>query len=201
MLGLFLVLLLLAGCGGAVHAELTWRCNLIERGTYYLVECKFCSEVDTSLLIDVGAFTYYCLHYEDIREEWDIHKISMALEQSQVILENKSGQKRLLATGHADPGEKKDIYSIHCDAFDDWVISIDHGKCARMAWGIDYLSDVRVSPNDRSVRLHYIYKPSKEKLFDQFDDELYVASNWVTLPAKPLKNEGESSPVIMQVFE
>ena len=125
------------------------------------------------------AFCYTCTYGENVKlNDKNLPTVDI-FENSQIVIENYKGMKRLFSNMFTLQGESKIVSTDMCM----------FGCLKRLKLGKDpqyvivevpYLSDLQVTDSDNRIRLIYIFKASDEQKNNGFSD-FRLISGWFSL--------------------
>ena len=166
----FFLLILIGGCQSS-RAILDVSLS-IEKGSY-LLEANIHASRDTTVIIDMKAFSYSCRQPEKFSLV-EINRIS--LKHDQVVIEDQNRRLRMYSDMYFDLDEEKIIPVDNCAW--DWKKEIKIGEkdYPHIRIHIPYVSDLKVDSKTKKIRLYYIFSNSASK-------PKYFVSNWVHLPS------------------
>lgn len=133
------------------------------------------SSISDTIYIDVESFCLECLvHHYDYDEllSYELDTLPYVLDDSQLLLENKKGEKRFFnqfIEGKSFPIE--DFTYIEEELVREYILNDEEIK--HLFHDIKPSYYYAVNENDRYVRLHYIHSSKNEKYI--------ISSGWIDL--------------------
>jgi hypothetical protein len=181
-LSVLLLVLLILACSSSHHqsVDFTVKSEPIEDSKVVL-SFDFKSSDAQTILIDWDALSVYNPQYEkNVKELTDLEEVLNHIEHPQFVIENKTNQQRLFSDVQLFEGETMEMKSVFPVGPDVDTIDLEPNKSAVVKSEPIILNRLKISESDKTIRLHYLFKPTDEQKRNGFE-QFIMTSNWFEL--------------------
>lgn len=155
----------------------TWEVKLETKKESIQIINKFTSDKKIDFIFDRKAFSYLCYYGENINIDGNLSEINFKFNQ--IVLENEIGERRLYSNVFFEDDEIKDLPDENC-MFDWYEYLTLSERPTEIIINIPYLSDLKVTKDDKKVRMFYVFNPTIDQAQCGYT-KIVLKSNWINL--------------------
>jgi len=181
---LLVLFIVVPACSSAPNQSMRFNARVEHTSDIDKIKLQFAFSSATKqvILIDWDALSVYNPQYEEdsLINVSDLNGTINSIHHSQFVIENKSNQRRLFSDVILFEGETMEMKSAFPVGNNIDTLNLEANKPSLVRSAPIIVNRLKVSETDKTIRLHYLFKPTDEQKRNGFK-QLILTSNWFEL--------------------